>query len=84
MPGELTFPINSRLLAGGFAVSDEMVIAAAAFAWRELKLVVEPSGAVALAAALHGVCDCANKTVAVVLSGGNVDPDIYRRVLETA
>ncbi len=84
LPGELTFPINNRLLAGGLAVTDEMVMAATAFAWRELKLVVEPSGAVALAAALHGVFDCSNKTVAVVLSGGNVDPDVYRRVLETA
>ena len=83
-PGELTFPINSRLLAGGFAVTDPMVLAACAFAWRELKLVVEPGGAVALAAALHGVFDCSNKTVAIVLSGGNVDPDVYRRVLEIA
>jgi threonine dehydratase len=83
-PGDLTFPINLRLLSGGLAVSDEMVMAATAFAWRELKLVLEPSGAVALAAALHGVFDCSNKTVAVVLSGGNVDPDVYRRVLETA
>lgn len=83
-PGELTFPINRRLLAGGFAVSDQMVLAACAFAWRELKLVVEPGGAVALAAALHGVFDCSNKTVAIVLSGGNVDPNVYRRVLEIA
>jgi threonine dehydratase len=83
-PGDLTFPINSRLLAGGFAVSDQMVLAACAFAWRELKLVVEPGGAVALAAALHNVFDCSNKTVAIVLSGGNVDPDVYRRVLEIA
>ncbi len=80
-PGKLTFQINRRLLAGGFAVDDEMVLAAMLFAWRELKLVVEPGGAVALAAVLHGLIDCAGKTVGVVLSGGNVDAQIYRRAL---
>jgi threonine dehydratase len=80
-PGQVTFPINLRLLAGGFVVTDEMVLAAIAFAWRELKLVVEPGGAVALAAVLHGVFECAGKNVAVVLSGGNVDQEIYRRAL---
>jgi len=81
-PGELTFPINKRLLRGGFAVTDEMVLAAMAWAWRELKLVVEPGGAVALAAVLHGLYDCNGKTVGVVLSGGNVDPDVYRKALD--
>jgi len=80
-PGELTFQINRRLLAGGFAVSDEMVLAAMLFAWRELKLVVEPGGAVALAAVLHGLIDCAGKTIGIVLSGGNVDAELYRRAL---
>ena len=45
MPGELTFAINGRLLAGGFAVSDQEVQAAMAYAFRVLKLVVEPGGA---------------------------------------
>lgn len=80
-PGELTFRINRRLLAGGFAVSDEMVLAAMLFAWRELKLVIEPGGAVALAAVLRGLIDCTGKTVGVVLSGGNVDAELYRRAL---
>jgi len=81
-PGELTFQINRRLLAGGFAVSDEMVLAAMLFAWRELKLVIEPGGAVALAAVLHGAIDCTGKTIGIVLSGGNVDAELYRRALQ--
>ena len=83
-PGDMTFPINRQLLAGGVAVTDEMVLAAMAFAWRELKLVVEPGGAVALAAILHGVFDCTDKTVAIVLSGGNVDPELYRQALASS
>ena len=81
-PGDLTFPINQRLLSGVFAVSNEMVLAAMAYAWRELKLVVEPGGAVALAAVLHGLYDRAGKTVGVVLSGGNVDAPVFMRALE--
>src|SRR5215468_4408649 len=53
-PGELTFAINRRLLAGGFAVSDQEVQAAMAYAFGRLKLVIEPGGAVALAAVLAG------------------------------
>lgn len=81
-PGELTWPINRRLLAGGLRVSDEMVFEAMRYAWRELKLVVEPGGAVALAAALHGMVECRDKAVGIVLSGGNVDPQLYSRVLD--
>jgi threonine dehydratase len=81
-PGSLTFPINARLLAGGLAVSDAAVLAAMRFAWRELKLVVEPGGAVALAALLQGALDCRDQLVAIVLSGGNVDADLLRRSLD--
>lgn len=80
-PGRLTFAINQCLLAGGLSVSDDMVFEAMRFAWRELKLVVEPGGAVALAAALRGGLDLSGKTVGIVLSGGNVDADLYSRVL---
>jgi threonine dehydratase len=81
-PGELTFAINRRLLAGGLVVSDAEVRRAMALAFAELKVVVEPGGAVALAAVLAGRIDCRGRTVAVVLSGGNVDPDLYARVLQ--
>jgi len=76
-PGELTFALNRRLLAGGLAVSDDEVRSAMAFAFRDLKLVVEPGGAVALAAVLSGKLLLAHRTAAVVLSGGNVDPALF-------
>ena len=78
-PGELTFEINRRVLAGGLAVADEDVLRAMGFAFRDLKLVVEPGGAVALAALLAGRFDARGRTVAVVLSGGNVDPALFAR-----
>jgi threonine dehydratase len=81
IPGELTFAINSRLLSQGITASDEEVGAAVAFAFRELKLVVEPGGAVGLAALLAGHLEAAGKTVVIVLSGGNVDADLYARLI---
>jgi threonine dehydratase len=81
-PGELTFSINRRLLSDGFVVTDKMVLAAMAFAFRHLKLVLEPGGAVALAAVLNNISDCRNQTVVVVLSGGNVDPALYAEALK--
>jgi threonine dehydratase len=75
-PGELTFPILSRRAAGAVTVSDEEVEAAMAYAFRRLKLVVEPGGAVCLAALLAGKLEiAAGETVALTLSGGNVDPE---------
>jgi threonine dehydratase len=76
-PGELTFALNRRLLAGGLAVSDEEARGAIAFAFRALKLVLEPGGAVALAAVLSGRLALGGRTAAVVLSGGNVDPELF-------
>jgi len=81
MPGELTFAINSKLLARGVSASDEEVAAAIAFAYRELKLVVEPGGAVALAALLSGRIDAKDKNVVIVLSGGNVDADLFAKLV---
>jgi len=72
-PGTLTFAINRELLAGILTVSDAEVETAMARAFRELRLVVEPGGAVALAAALAGRLPLAGRTTAIVLSGGNVD-----------
>lgn len=82
MPGELTFAVNRQVLAGGLAVDDAAVLAAMRCAFLELKVVVEPGGAVALAAALTGAFDCRGKTVLVVLSGGNVDPARFREALD--
>jgi threonine dehydratase len=81
IPGEITFAINCRLLAQGVIASDAEVGAAVGFAFRELKLVVEPGGAVGLAALLAGRIDARGKTVVIVLSGGNVDADLYARLV---
>ena len=81
MPGELTFPINQALLAGGLSVSDDEVRTAMRFAFEKLKLVVEPGGAVALAAALNRRMPTGEGALVVVMSGGNVDPDIYAKIL---
>jgi threonine dehydratase len=74
MPGELTFEITRKLVNEAVAVSDDDVRAAVGLAFRELKLVLEPGGAVALAALLAGKIGSDGKNVAVVLSGGNADP----------
>ena len=79
-PGKLTFAINHRLLARGLAVSDAEVRSAMRFAFRHLKLVVEPGGAVALAAVLAGKVETNGKTIVVVISGGNVDLDLYAEI----
>lgn len=79
-PGEMTFEINRRLVADGLSVTDEEVREAMRFAFRHLKLVVEPGGAVALAAVLAGKINTAGKTTVVVLSGGNVDGDVFAEI----
>jgi threonine dehydratase len=76
-PGELTFSINSRLLAGGLVVTEPEIRAAIRFAFEHLKLVVEPGGAVALAAVLAGKFDAQGKIVGIILSGGNTDPQTF-------
>jgi threonine dehydratase len=80
-PGELTWPINAALLSGGYAVCDAEVCAAMAWAFRHLKVVVEPGGAVALAAILAGRHRAEGRTTAVVLSGGNVDAATFAACL---
>ncbi|GAB4518347.1 MAG: threonine/serine dehydratase [Parvularculaceae bacterium] len=81
-PGELTFDVMRKLRVGSAAVTDEQVLDAMAFAFKHLKLVVEPGGAVALTALLSGAYDASGKTVGVLLSGGNVEPAMFARALE--
>src|SRR5262249_59811286 len=71
IPGEITFAINSKLLSRGVTASDAEVGAAVAFAYRELKLVVEPGGAVGLAAPLAGRLHAAGQNVRIVPAGGH-------------
>jgi threonine dehydratase len=80
-PGELTFQITSKLIGAGVAATDDEVKDAMRFAFNELKLVVEPGGAVALAALLAGKVDVRGKTVAAVLSGGNVDAKLFSEII---
>ena len=80
-PGELTFAINRQLVAGGVTATDVEAMQAMAFAFNELKLVVEPGGAVALAALLAGRMDARGQTVVIVLSGGNVDAGLYAEAI---
>ena len=83
LPGELTLAINQPLLRGGLAVSDDEVRRAIVFAARTLKLIVEPGGAVALAAVLAGKLDVRGRTVAVTLSGGNIEDELLAGLLTT-
>jgi len=71
-PGKLTWPLMKQYVAGGLVVTDDEIRAAMAYAFRTLKLVVEPGGAAALAAVLSGRIETANRVTAVTLSGGNV------------
>jgi threonine dehydratase len=80
-PGNITFAINRELIGEGIAASDEEVARAVAFAFRELKLVVEPGGAIGLAALLAGRPNVKGKVVVAVLSGGNVDPELFHRLV---
>ena len=81
MPGELTWPINRRL-AGALTVSDAEAAEAMRFAFRQLKLVIEPGGAVSLAALLSGKAKARDRVTGIVLSGGNVDPALYAEIIE--
>src|ERR1700722_10901853 len=80
-PGRITFEINRALVGAGVSASDAEVGRAVSFAFRELKLVVEPGGAVALAALLAGKVDVRGKIAVAVLSGGNVDPELFSRLV---
>jgi threonine dehydratase len=77
MPGRMTFTLNRKRLAGGLTASDGEVLEAMGFGFEVLKLVIEPGGAVALAALLAGRIDARGRTVGIVLSGGNVSPDLF-------
>jgi threonine dehydratase len=80
-PGDVTFPLAQKVLGPGLVVSDDEVLDAMELAFREFKIVVEPGGAVALAAALTGKLPVKGRAVAVVCSGGNVDHGTFMRAL---
>ncbi len=80
-PGNLTFELNKEQLAGALGVSDAEALAAMAFAFKHLKIVLEPGGAVALAAVLAGKLDVRGKTALMVCSGGNVDAATFSQAI---
>ena len=81
-PGDITFPILKRLCGAGLAVSEDEVLRAMALAFTRLKIVIEPGGAVALAAALFRGGELTSDTAIAVASGGNVDGALFRAALE--
>ncbi len=83
-PGELTFSINKENLSGSLLVSDLEALKAMKYAFQYFKMILEPGGAVALASALFNKIDIKNKTVVIIASGGNVDPEIFEKSLKTS
>jgi threonine dehydratase len=80
-PGPIGFAINRERLAGAVSVSDEEALRAVGFAYEALRLIVEPGGAVALAALLEGRVEVAGRNAVVVLSGGNVGDDVLAKAV---
>ena len=80
-PGDITFPILKRLCGPGLVVTDAEAMRAVALAFARLKIVLEPGGAVALAAALFRPDQITGDAVIAVATGGNVDPDIFAQCL---
>jgi threonine dehydratase len=81
-PGQLTFPINKNFLSGGAVVTDRDALKAIATAFKHLKIVIEPGGAVALAAVLTGQYPQGSSTVVAIASGGNIDTQMFQRALD--
>ena len=82
-PGDLTFPIMHRLCGAGLIITEDEALRAMAQAFLRLKLVTEPGGAAALAAALYRKDDIEGDAVIVTISGGNVDPAQFQAALDT-
>ena len=80
-PGDITFSVNRNTLSGGFAVSDDTVLRAMASAFAYLKLVCEPGGTVAFAAVLDGCLPKDTECAVAVITGGNVDAEMFTRAL---
>ncbi|MDB5411676.1 MAG: pyridoxal-5-phosphate-dependent protein [Rubritepida sp.] len=82
-PGEITFAINAPRVTGGLMVTPVEVFAAMRFAFTHLKVIVEPGGAVALAAVLAGKLNTRDAVTGIILSGGNVDAGVFAQAMAT-
>jgi len=80
-PGKLTLPIMQRLVRDGITLTENEVCEAIVFAYKYLKLVLEPGGAVALAAVLSGKIKTQDRIIGLTLSGGNIDPALFAKIL---
>ena len=81
VPGEITFNLNKELLSKGLTVSDNQVLNSINFAYKHLKIVIEPGGAVALTSVLNNQKLIKNKKVLVIISGGNIDNKVFKKAL---
>ncbi len=81
-PGRITFKTNKRLLTGGLVVNDAETAKAIKVAFEVYKIVIEPSGAIALAAILSGKINPEGKTIGIICTGGNIDADTFKDVLD--
>jgi threonine dehydratase len=84
MPNEMTFAINQKLLSGGLVVSDDEVRQAMRFAYDAFKIVVEPGAAVGIAAVLSTKIDIAGKTIATIITGGNIDAERFHSLISVS
>lgn len=80
-PGDITFAIMQRLVRGGLTLTDDEVAETIAWAFKYLKLVIEPGGAAALAAVYHRKIETKGRTIGLTLSGGNIDPSLFATIL---
>ena len=81
-PGEITFNINKNLIKKGLTVTDDQVLKAIRYAYINLGLILEPGGAVGLAAILNQKTIIKNKTIIIVLSGSNIDPKVFKKAIQ--
>jgi threonine dehydratase len=81
-PGKLTFEINKKLLEGGLVVTQEETALAMKTAFEEFKIIIEPGGAVALAAILTGKITANRKVIGIICSGGNIDASTFKEILD--
>lgn len=80
-PGEMTFSLNQKLVRRAYAVSDNSIMVAMIVAFEDLRLVTEPGGVASLAAVLANSKDFAGRNVGVVLTGGNVDAELFTTIV---
>ena len=81
-PGEITFPINQRLLKDIYSVEEQYVIEAMKIAYHELGIILEPSGVIGLAMLLEDKFTPTGDNTIVVLSGGNIDPSKHQDLIK--